>query len=349
MAKEDKQDKQEQKAREKARELIQEAGKNLSAKEAERIERKTDIPIQQVLRIADRQDVNVPQRVENKVQTIVEQRAAQATNTNTNTNTNTSTNTNTDNGNSNSNNAGGPNPGTGVTNELTQFKGAGGGFGMTSYQQAVAAGYSPSEILRLLPGSGLAVGEKARTQLDQDWKSITDKATNAGTYADLAERYRTDAEDYKSKLSDYSSTFSNLTNQYSEALAKQQSSAAQAESEKKRADDLEQQRKDEQEIQVSQQLNSLRGGYTASGGGSTGLGSLSSGSTTRSISTGARSGGVLDQAYKDIDPTDSVLNRDVAVGAARQVQGGGGVRAQARQRALAGGVSAGQYYSRRFG
>lgn len=325
---------QEQKAREKARELIQEAGKNLSAKEAERIERKTDIPIQQVLRIADRQEVNVPQRVENRVQSIVEQRTAPT----------------------NNNNAGGTNAGSvassapsGVSNELSQFRGQGGGFGLASYQQAVGAGYSPAEILRLLPGSGLTVGERARTQLDQDWKSITDEATNAKTYANLAEQYRVDSEDYKSRLTEYSSTFDKLTNQYSEALAKQQGSAAQAEAEKKRADGLEQQRKDEQEIQVSQQLNSLRGGYTASGSGSTGLGSLSSGSTTRSISTGARSGGVLDQAYKDIDPTDSVLDRDVAIGAARQIRAGSDGRSQARQRALAGGESAGQYYSRRFG
>jgi hypothetical protein len=331
MAKDNKQDKQEQKAREKARELIQEAGKNLSAKEAKRIERKTDVPIQQVLRIAERQEVNVPQRVENKVQTIVEQRTTPSNNNN-----NTSSPV--------------------VSNELTQFMGPGGGFGVTSYQAAIAGGYAPSDILRLLPGSGLTVGEKARTQLDQDWKSITDRAASADTNAGLAERYKTDAEDYrvnaedyKNQLSEYSSTFNNLSSQYSEALAKQQSSAAQAESEKKRADGLEQQRKDEQEIQVSQQLNSLRGGYTASGSGGTGLGSLSSGSTTRSVSTGARSGGILDRAYQDIDPTDSVLNRDVAVDAVRQSQRSSGGRAQARQRALAGGVTAGQYYSRRFG
>ena len=321
-------------AREKARELLQEVGANLSAKEAARIERKADVPIQQVLRIADRQEVNVPQRVETKVQAIVGQRTAPPSN----------------------NNAGGTNAGSatsnagaGVSNELSQFRGQGGGFGLASYQQAVGAGYSPAEILRLLPGSGLTVGERARTQLDQDWKSITDQATNARTYADLAEQYRVDGEDYKSKLSEYSSTFNELTAKYSDALARQQGSAAQAEAEKKRADGLEQQRKDEQEIQVSQQLNSLRGGYTASGSGSTGLGSLSSGSTTRSISTGARSGGVLDQAYKDIDPTDSVLDRDVAIGAARQMRSGGEVRSQARQRALTGGATASQYYSRRFG
>jgi hypothetical protein len=320
-------DKQEQKAREKARELIQDAGKNLSAKEAERIERKTDVPIEKVVKIAERQNVNVPQRVENKVQTIVEQRTAQT----------------------NNNNAGGGNAapagntgGSGVSNDLSRFRGQAGGFGLGSYQQAVNAGYTPAEILRLLPGSGLTVGEKARTQLDQDWKSITDQATNAKTYATLA-------EDYKNQLTEYSSTFNQLTAQYNDALAKQQGSAAQAAAEKRRADDLEKQRKDEQEIQVGQQLNSLRGGYTASGGSGSGLGSLSSGTPTRSFSTGARSGGVLSEVYKDIDPTDSVLDRDVVVSATQQVQGGGEARSQARQRALASGESAGQYYSRRFG
>lgn len=318
------------KAKQKAGELIREAGKNLSAKEAQRIERKTDVPIQQVLRIAERQEVNVPQRVENKVQAIVEQRNQPAQPP-------------PDNNPPPQNDA----PSS-VSNELTQYKGPGGGFGYQSYQAATAAGYTPAEILRLLPGSGLNVGEKAQAQLDEDWKSITTKAESAGTYANLADQYRQSSEDYKSKLSDYSSTFDNLTSKYNDALAKQQSSAAQADAEKKRADELEQQRKDEQEIEVSQQLTSLRGGYTASGGSGSGLGSLSSGST-RSISTGGRSGGILDRAYKDIDPTDSVLNKSVAVEGARDSRGGSQRRSQARQRALASGRSASQYYARRFG
>ena len=320
------------KAKEKARELIREAGKNLSAKEAQRIERKTDVPIQQVLRIAERQEVNVPQRVENKVQAIVEQRNQPAPPP------------------PNDNPPPQNDPPPSASNELTQYKGAGGGFGYQSYQAATAAGYTPAEIIRLLPGSGLGdkVGEKARAQLDEDWKSITSKAESAGTYATLADQYRQSSEDYKSKLSDYSSTFDNLTSKYNDALAKQQSSAAQADAEKKRADELEQQRKDEQEIEVSRQLTSLRGGYTASGGSGSGLGSLSSGST-RSISTGGRSGGVLDRAYQDIDPTDSVLNKSVAVEGARGSSGGSQRRSQARQRALASGRSASQYYARRFG
>jgi hypothetical protein len=320
-----------QKAREKARELIQAAGKSVSVKEAERIERKTDVPIQRVLQIAEKQQVNVPQRVESKIQSIVQQRRGSGTSAPASNN-------------------------TGVSNELTQFRGTGGGFGLASYRQAVDSGYSPSEILRLLPGSGLTVGEKAQTQLDQDWKSITDRATNAGYYAGLAERYKTevesyetDVDDYKTKLSDYSSTFDNLKSQYSAALVQQQSASAQAASEKKRADDLEQQRKDEQELQVAQQVSSLRSGSTASGGGGTGLGSLSSGGTSRSIATGGRSGGILDRAYQDIDPTDSVLNRDVATSASNEVRSSGGSRAQARQRALTSGATAGQYYARRFG
>ena len=69
-----------------------------------------------------------------------------------------------------------------------------------------------------------------------------------------------------------------------------------------------------------------------------------------SVSTGGKQGGVLDRAYKDIDPTDSVLNKDVAIEAAGASSGGSsGSRVEARRRALATGGGASSYYARRFG
>jgi hypothetical protein len=277
---------QEQKARDKARELLQEVGNNLSVREAERIERKTGVDIDRITRIADRQDINVPQRVENRVDNIVQQRQGGSTSPPPPSNTNVS-NTN-------------ANP------------------GQDAYSQIYAT-----------------LAEQYRTQ--------------AESYKTEAAQYKAEAQGYESKLSDYDSTFTSLKNQYSNALAQQQSANAQAASEKKRADELEKQRKDEEELEVARQVSSLRSGSTVSGSVGAGMGSLSSGGTSRSISTGARNGGILDRAYQDIDPTDSVLNRDVATGASREMRSSGGSRAQARQRALSSGTTAGQYYARRFG
>jgi hypothetical protein len=314
-----------QKAKEKAKELLQEVGRNLSAKEAQKVADKAGVSLQQVTRIAERQDVNIKPQAQTKIDNAIQ--AAQ---------------------NPPPPKEDPPAPPPGPTNELTNFKGPGGGFGITSYQNAINAGYAPEQIATLLPGSGLQAGEKAQTQLSSDLASLRTKANEADYWSSEASRYSDTAENYKNQLSEYSETFSNLSSQYNDALSKQQSVQAEADSAKKRADELEQQRKDEQEIQVSQQLNSLRGGYTASGSGSTGLGSLSSGSTTRSISTGAKSGSILDRAYQDIDPTDSVLNKDVAANSVAQLRGSSS-RTEARQRALAAGGTASSYYSRRFG
>lgn len=343
MAKDNKDNKQQ--AREKARELLQEVGQNLSAKEAQKVADRAGVSLQQVTKIAERQDVTIKPQAQERINTIIEQAKAPA-----NTDVSGANNTNsTDANNSNGSSASGPGGVTpGPTNELSQYKGPGGGFGITSYQSAIAAGYSPEQIATLLPGSGLQIGEKAQEQLGSDLSSLRSKANQSEYWSSEAAKYSDSADNYRNQLTNYSSTFSNLTAQYNDVLAKQQSTQADADAAKKRADELEQQRKDEQEIQVAQQLNSLRGGYTASGGGSTGLGSLSSGSTTRSIATGAKSGGVLDQAYKDIDPTDSVLNKNVAASFASQLSGRS-TRSQARQRALTAGPSAGSYYARRFG
>jgi outer membrane murein-binding lipoprotein Lpp len=321
----------EERAREKARELLQGVGGNLSAQEAQKIAKKADIPIQQVVRIAERQDVNIQPRAQERISAAVEAAKTPPPSAQ-------------------------PQPQPKPTNELTNFRGSGGGFGINAYQYAINAGYAPEQIATLLPGSGLSVGEKAQTQLGTDLATLRTQAEQSTSlagerdyWAGQANRAKEEADSYFSELEGYSSRFDQLTSQYSQALSQQQSVKAEADAAKQRADELEKQRRDEQEIQVSQQLNSLRGGYTASGSGSTGLGSLSSGSTTRSISTGAKSGSILDRAYQDIDPTDSVLNKDVAASSVAELRGGRRARSEARQRALASGQNASSYYSRRFG
>lgn len=154
--------------------------------------------------------------------------------------------------------------------------------------------------------------------------------------------------DYQQQLeaakSSYESSLSSWRSQLDTAA--KEKAAAEA-----RANELESARRAETEIAVSQQLSSLRSGSTVSGSAGPGLGSLSSGRSSYSISTGGKSGGVLDRAYKDIDPTDSVLNKNVAVASVASATGSSGTsaRTEARQRALASGGSASSYYSRRFG
>lgn len=322
-----------QRAREKARELLQDVGQNLSAREAQRVADRAGVSLQQVTRIAERQDINIQPRAQEKISAAIEAAKTPGPPPQPQ-----------------------PQPQPKPTNELTNFQGPGGGFGINAYQNAINAGYAPEQIATLLPGSGLPVGEKAQTQLGTDLAALrtqaeqnTSLAGERDYWAGQANRAKEEADSYFSELEGYSSKFDQLTSQYSQALSQQQSVKAEADAAKQRADELEKQRRDEQEIQVSQQLNSLRGGYTASGSGSTGLGSLSSGSTTRSISTGAKSGSILDRAYQDIDPTDSVLNKDVAASSVAELRGGRRARSEARQRALASGQNASSYYSRRFG
>lgn len=300
------------KAKQKAKALLQEVGANLGVKEAARIARKADIPVAQVARIAERQDINVRPAVT----------APPPSN----------------------DPPPPPPPPPGPTNELTQYAGPGGGFGINSWQRALDAGYDATQIASLLPGSGLPVGEKAQAALSTSLADLKQSASNANTY-------KSELETIGSR---YESRFSELNNQYEQALsgklnAESQLSSAksEAESAKLRADELEKQSKEERELQVSQQLGSLRGGSTVYGSPGAGLGSLASGRSSYSISTGGKSGGVLDRAYKDIDPTDSVLNKDVASDLAKST-GGASRRSEARQRALAGG-GASSYYARRFG
>lgn len=127
--------------------------------------------------------------------------------------------------------------------------------------------------------------------------------------------------------------------------------AAQAERDDARAkaQEYERQRDADREIAVSAQLGSLRAGSTVSGTAGSGIGNLSSGRSSYSVSTGGRSGGILDRAYRDMDPTDSVLNKDVVASFARSATGSPSRSASnARRQGLTSG-NASSYYAQRFG
>ena len=294
--------KKEKKARQKAKQLLREAGSKLSAKEAKKIARKADIPIQKVVQIAQRNDnigIKVPTRTENRVQAIVEKRSQ---------------------------------PDPPPENQDT---------GPTIEQIIAERDTAIAERDTAVTERDTAVTERDTAITERD-NAITESGSYRGELATVGSRYQ--------------SIFDDMSRKYDDALAGQrtlqsQLSSAQSEreAERERAAELEKMRDDERELSVSQQLSSLRSGSTATGSGYTGLGSLSSGRSSYSVSTGGKSGGVLDRAYKDIDPTDSVLNKDIAIEAAGASTGASRrPRAEARRRALVSG-GAGSYYARRFG
>lgn len=240
-------------------------------------------------------------------------------------------------------------------NSIAQYSDDGQGFGLTALQRARAqSGLSDAEIRQQAVQSGMKIGPQA----DQEFfnSAVSDYQRNLerqlqeykqqldeGFQSRLDENLRTSQAQATQMQSQLSQSTSELQTKLSEAQRERDDAAAKATA-------YEEQRKAEQEMQVSQQLSSLRSGSTASGTAGPGLGSLSAGRSSYSVSTGGKRGSVLDRAYQDIDPTDSVLNKDVAVTSAVDARPANSAqRSSARQRALAAGGGASSYYARRFG
>jgi hypothetical protein len=364
---------QNQKAKEKARELLKEVGQKLSQKEAVKIAKKADIPIQQVIKVADRRGVEIRTGARNAVnretQANQEQDSSQQT-SNQGSNDQPSNDKQVNNQQSNNQKTdsqqsspqqkgdqekGGQQPGE-QQGELGRFANPDTGrFGIISYQDAVTSGRSPAEIAYLLSGSGLVVGEKAKQKLAEDLGALSTQAKDAGYWNQEAERISKEADSYREQLSNYSNKFNSIESQYNTLLSQQQTLQSERDAANQRTADLEKQKKEEEdkayaerESEIAGQVNALRGGYTASGGVGAGIGNLSSGRRLRLGASAGRSGRVLDRVLKGIDPTDSVLDKEVAIGSTKRLAGGSN-RAMARQRALTAGGSAQAYYARRFG
>jgi hypothetical protein len=234
------------------------------------------------------------------------------------------------------------------TNELTQFVNPEtGGLGLKALERARAAGYTDADFRRLIPGSGaIALGYRAANTLglDQSDRGLQGNALYERAFQASLRDYQTALQ---TKVEQQVSTLSQQSQQLQSNLAAAQKERDDA---KARAQELEEEQKAQREFAVNEQLSSLRSGSTVSGSPGAGLGSLQAGRSSYSVKTNASRGSVLDRAYKDIDPTDSVLDKNVAAEAAQAATGGGGGnRASARQRALAAGGSASNYYARRFG
>lgn len=235
-----------------------------------------------------------------------------------------------------------------TTNELTRFLNPQtGGFGQGSLAKAQAEGYTPQQIAELLPGSGIkTLGRVAASALGL---GRGDSELSAGqvyqsAFTKSLENYR---EQFDTQLQEFQAESARQLNSLQQDYV---TAKAERDEAKSRAEEYEKQKKAEEEMAASEQLSSLRSGTTVTGSPGTGLGSLSSGRPSYSVSTGGKSGGILDRAYQDIDPTDSVLNKDVAISSTRETTGSSDQRrTDARRKALASGSSASDYYAQRFG
>ena len=228
-----------------------------------------------------------------------------------------------------------------------RFKGAGGGFGITSYYNARMAGYSPQEIKADLDQSPKGVGYRARDLLTQDLARESD-------YRDKIAGQEAQISGYDSQLSDYQARVEDLSGQYSNALqqaeenaatrdqylAQFQDATARYEAEKQAADRY-------REEAVGQQLRAVRAGQAGPSGSQTDQmrGSLASGRTgyssdSRDISALAESmraqGGL----------TDSVLNRPGPV--VQELSRGSGSSTPGGQRKTINSAGTGSYYASRF-
>jgi len=202
-------------------------------------------------------------------------------------------------------------------------------FGHEDYYAAKRGGAKDSDILNFLRGNpGVLRGQNV--------------AGGGGLYDEI---YRNSFDEtlnsYKDQLESQKQTFES---QLTEAQTERDQAKTLAEEAERRANT-------EKELAVNQQMSSLRTGSTVSGQPGAGLGDIKAGQPG-TYRAGEGSGpSILDRAYQEIDPTDSVLDKRVDIpGATDPASGSPARRAEARQRAasMAGG-GASSYYSRRFG
>lgn len=223
-------------------------------------------------------------------------------------------------------------------------------FGDADYLSAQRSGAKDADLLAFLdsnpgvlagdnkPGSGGLYDRISQNlQSAQTQQQPTTQQPSQESYDSI---FQSTLEDYKKQLE---SQTSDLQNQLLSAQ-KERDDAKFALDEKKKQEQA------QKELEASQALTSLRTGSTTSGTPGAGLGSLSSGQSSYSIDTGGSRGGVLDAVYRNIDPTDSVLDKKVTQDATNQITSTNQTsRSEARQRALASGRSASDYYASRFG
>ena len=234
------------------------------------------------------------------------------------------------------------------------------GFGANSYNEAIAAGFTPEEIHRDVAGQ--RVGPRGRDMIDaakaayasgekygrdEEGKTIADKDKEIN-------RQKGTITTYESQIKDYQKNVTDLTKNYNDALA--QSSTYKTE-----RDDYMQKYTDQTQLYeaekaaanryreeaVGAQLQRVRAGSTPSAGAQTDQmrGSLASGRT--GYTSDARDISALaDSTSSQGGLTDSVLSRQGPV--VQQLFGGSRGGSAGGQRQATSSAGTGSYYASRF-
>lgn len=240
------------------------------------------------------------------------------------------------------------------------------GFGRHSYNDAINAGYTPSEIAQGVVGK--RIGRRAQDMLNASQPAYSGGYSSG--QSDAAAQYRdqiaglndqianfnTRIADYDSQIAGYRTKVTDLTGQYNTAIEERDQNAADRDDFQRQfreaSDRYEQEKLTAdryREEAISNQLRAVRSGATAGAGGQQQVqrGSLSSGKTgysgdDKDISDLAESmkaqGGL----------TDSVLSREGPVVQQLSGGGGGGRTSSGNQRNPRNSAGTGSYYASRF-
>lgn len=178
------------------------------------------------------------------------------------------------------------------------------GFGAKSYERALAAGYSHSEISQALSGG---------TEDGSSGKTVGRRAQGMAIQGVQAERDKKELED---QIEKYASDVAELKSQYSAALAGTEAAEAKASefedqlsAKTDEFDQLQQEADVYREQAVGQQLAGLRSGASSGGSNQTGAlgGTLASGEPNLSGRSGSDASSLADIARSEGGLTDSVL------------------------------------------
>lgn len=210
-------------------------------------------------------------------------------------------------------------------------------FGHEDYYAAKRDGAKDSDILSFLQGNpGVLRGSNS--------------PGGGGLFDEIYRNsFQENLNSYKQQLEEQTGA---LKTQLSEAQNQLTAAQSERDAAKAAAEEARSRAETEKEIAVGQQLGNIRTGTTVSGSAGPGIGDTASGRPALQGTGDGKARSLLDRAYDEMDPTDSVLDKKTEVGAGVTAsRAGSGIanRAQARQRAMASGGGASGYYARRFG
>ena len=225
------------------------------------------------------------------------------------------------------------------------------GWGRHSFDDAIRAGYTGSDIAAFVNSGQIRIGKKAQ---DMAYGAGAASRGNAQALAAQQQQFDSQLANYQSQLSDYTNRIADITDRYTASqgevgrleasvadwTGKFQESQAAYEAAKAQADAY-------KEEAVSRQLSGLRAGSTTAGtGGARGPLDLTSGKSI--YRTGGPKKNTIVEIKEEISPTDSVLaNKGPVVQQIRSVRP---TPASAPATPQAGAAArGGTYYASRFG